>query len=79
MTGKAPRNAGGVATTPAMFKFAFALGIVFALFGTAVNSPLGLAMAAIRVFCVILLSWMALEAARAVIKAALSLDDRSPG
>lgn len=63
-----------------MLKFALAGGIVYEwLFGAAVSNVESLEFAAIRTLCATLLAWMALESARTLFLAAMSLDDRPAG
>ena len=60
-----------------MLKFALAAGIVYEwLLGASVSSVATLEFAAIRTLCATLLAWMALEFARTLFLAAMSLDDR---
>ena len=61
-----------------MLKFALAAGIVYEwLLGGSISSVQSLAFATIRTLCATLLAWMALEFARTLFLAAMSLDHRS--
>ena len=62
----------------AMFKFAFALGIVVEwVIGPAVTSPAAFGMAASHALMATLVAWMVLEAIRALVRAVQTLDDRA--
>lgn len=64
--------------TPIMFKFALALGIIAEwITGPVVASAPSFGMAVTRTFMATLVAWMALEAARAVVRAVQTLDDRA--
>lgn len=61
-----------------MFKFALAVGIVLQwLTGPTVESALGFAFALTRTAMLTLAAWMALEAARALLRVIDTLDDRA--
>ncbi len=62
-----------------MLKFAFALGITVEwLLGASVNSVTSFGYASLRTVCATLFAWMILEACRALLLGAMSLDDTSP-
>jgi hypothetical protein len=64
--------------TPIMFKFALALGIIAEwITGPVVASAPSFGLAVARTFMATLVAWMALEAARAVVRAVQTLDDRA--
>jgi hypothetical protein len=61
-----------------MLKFALALGIVAEwITGPVIASAPAFGLAATRAFMATLVAWMALEAARAVLRAVQTLDDRA--
>jgi len=63
-----------------MLKIAVALGIAYEwLCGPSVSNLHGLAYAAFRTLCAVLLAWMALEGFRVLYAAAMSCDPRPGG
>jgi hypothetical protein len=61
-----------------VFKFALAAGIVIEwLFGPAVESIAGFGFAALRALMAGLLAWMVLELANLLVRAVMTLDDRT--
>jgi len=62
-----------------MLKFGICAGICFEwVYGPPVNSLHSLGSASIRALMAALLAWMALEAAQAVWRTVMTLDDRPP-